>query len=166
MKAAVRTTQAGETRAKEEYAQAQARQATAQAAIAADDARVEQAQADRDSARQKITEAQAAVQTAFADVRVAEAGVNGAAAKAGGATESARQASAALTEAGTVRGYTTIRAAHGGLVTARLIAPGTLVQPGMAILKIAGIDAVRLQVNVSEADLRTCASGKCSPLTP
>ena len=52
-----------------------------------------------------------------------------------------------------MRGYTTIRAALGGLVTARNIAPGTLVQPGMSILKVAKIDIVRLQVNVSEADL-------------
>lgn len=153
MKAAQRTTEAGVTRAKEEAAQARARQASAQAAIATAESRAEQSQAERESARQKISEAQAAVQTARADVRMAEAQEGVATAKAAGAGASARQAQAALVEAGTVRGYTTLRASLGGLVTARLVAPGTLVQPGTALLKIAKIDVVRLQVNVSAADL-------------
>jgi membrane fusion protein (multidrug efflux system) len=38
-------------------------------------------------------------------------------------------------------------------VVKRLVAPGVLVQPGMAILKIARIDRVRLQANVGERDL-------------
>jgi RND family efflux transporter MFP subunit len=162
-KAAVRTAEAGVTRAKGEYAQAQARQGAAQAAIAAADARLLQAQAERDGAQGRISEAQAAIATAEADVTAAAAGVTGAAAKARTASTRALQARAMLTEAGTVRGYTTIRAAVGGVVTARNVAPGVLVQPGMSILKIAKIDAVRIQVNVSPADLAQLAIGH--PLT-
>lgn len=159
-KAAVRTAEAGVTRAKQEYAQAQARQGAAQAAIATAEARVEQAQAERDSAQGKITEAQAGIATAEADVRAASAGVAGASAKAQVARTTAMQARAMVTEASTVRGYTTIRAAVGGIVTARNIAPGVLVQPGMSILKIAKIDAVRIQANVSEADLAQIQVGQ------
>ena len=153
MKAAVRTMQAGVTRANQEVTQAQARQAAAQAAITTSMARVEQAQADRDSARQKISEAQAGVQTALSDVRAAESIITGAAAKARMASASAGQARAQLSEASTIKSYTEIRAAHGGVVIARNIAPGTLVQPGMSIMKIAKTDVVRIQVNVSEGDL-------------
>jgi len=152
-KAVVRTTQAGVTRARQDVIQAQARQGAAQAAVATAEARVEQAQAERDSARQKITETQVGVQTAQAEVRMADAGITGATAKAGVAQATARQAQAAWTEANTVRGYTTIRATTSGVVTARNLVPGTLVQPGMSILKIAKTDVVRIQVNVSEADL-------------
>ncbi len=160
VKAGVRTAEAGVTRAKQEYAQAQARQGAAQAAITTAEARLEQAHADRDSAQGRITEAQAGIATAEADVHAATAGVTGASAKAQVATTTSLQARAALTEASTVRGYTTIRSAVGGIVTARNISPGVLVQPGMSILKIAKIDAVRIQANVSEADLGQIQMGQ------
>jgi RND family efflux transporter MFP subunit len=52
-----------------------------------------------------------------------------------------------------VRDYVNIHAPSAGYVVKRLVAPGVLVQPGMAILKIARIDKVRLQANVGEKDL-------------
>ncbi len=152
-KAAVRTAQAGVKRAQQELAQAEARQAAAEADIATADARQDQMLAERESASGRVTEAQAMVQTALADSRGADAALSAATAKAGMAQAEVRRAQAALQEASTVRGYTDIRASYSGFVTARMIAPGVLVQPGMAILKIAKIDHVRLQVNVSEADL-------------
>jgi RND family efflux transporter MFP subunit len=100
------------------------------------------------------------VATAQADVSAAAAGVSGARAKAQVATTSALQARAALTEASTIRGYTTIRSAVGGVVTARNISPGVLVQPGMSILKVAKINVVRIQANVSEADLAQIQPGQ------
>jgi len=152
-KAAVRTAEAGVTRAKGEFAQAQARQAASQTAINTAEARVAQALAERDSAKGKIVEARAAVQSAQAEGRAAEAAITGATAKVGVADAAAKQAGAALAEAGTVRDYTVIRAGMGGVVTARNVAPGVLVQPGTAILKLAKLDIVRIQANVSEADL-------------
>ncbi|MHB0935661.1 MAG: efflux RND transporter periplasmic adaptor subunit [Armatimonadota bacterium] len=152
-KAAVRTAQAGVKRAQQELAQAQARQAAAEADIATAEARQDQMLADRESASGRVTETQAMLQTALADARGADAALSAATAKSGMAQAELRRAQAALQEASTVRGYTDIRASYSGVVTARMIAPGVLVQPGMAILKIAKIDHVRLQVNVSEADL-------------
>jgi parvulin-like peptidyl-prolyl isomerase len=46
-----------------------------------------------------------------------------------------------------------ITAPTGGSVVKRLVAPGVLVQPGMAILKIAQVERVRLQANVGEKDI-------------
>jgi membrane fusion protein, copper/silver efflux system len=48
-------------------------------------------------------------------------------------------------------------------VVKRLVAPGVLVQPGMAILKIAQIDRVRLQANVGEKDVASIRVG--APVT-
>ncbi len=159
-KAAVRTAQAGVKRAQQELAQAQARQAAAQADIATAEARQEQMLADRESASGRVTETQAMVQTALAEARGADAGLSAATAKSGMAQAELRRAQAALQEASTVRGYTDIRAASSGVVTARVTGPGVLVQPGMAILKIAKIDHVRLQVNVSETDLAGIRPGQ------
>ncbi len=63
------------------------------------------------------------------------------------------QSAAVLRTATVVRDYVTIEAPSQGYVVKRLVAPGVLVQPGMAILKIARIDRVRLQANVGERDL-------------
>ena len=62
-----------------------------------------------------------------------------------------------------VRDYVNIQAPSAGYVAKRLVAPGVLVQPGMAILKIARIDKVRLQANVGEKDLPSIKIG--SPVT-
>ena len=63
------------------------------------------------------------------------------------------QGEAALRTAEVVRGYVNIVSPTTGYVVKRQVAPGVLVQPGMAILKIAQIDKVRLQANVGERDL-------------
>jgi HlyD family secretion protein len=73
------------------------------------------------------------------------------------------QSEAVLRTAGVVRGYTEIVSSTSGYVVQRLVAPGVLVQPGMAILKIARIDRVRLQANVGEKDLPLIKVG--SPVT-
>jgi membrane fusion protein (multidrug efflux system) len=107
-----------------------------------------------------VAETQAAVLAADADIQTAQATVSGATARVGMAQASAGQARAQLSEASTVKGYTEIRATYGGVVTARNVAPGTLVQPGTSLLKIAKTDVVRIQVNVSEADLAQVAVGQ------
>lgn len=63
------------------------------------------------------------------------------------------QAEAQLRTAQVVRGYVDIVAPSTGYVVKRLVAPGVLVEPGMAILKITQVDKVRLQANVGEKDL-------------
>lgn len=69
------------------------------------------------------------------------------------------QAGAAARTAEVVRDYVTITAPGPGYVVKRLVAPGVLVQPGMAIMKIAQIDRVRLQANVGEKDLASLRVG-------
>lgn len=69
------------------------------------------------------------------------------------------QSQAATRTAQVVRDYVTIAAPSSGYVVKRLVAPGVLVQPGMAILKLAQIDRVRLQANVGEKDLASIRVG-------
>jgi len=69
------------------------------------------------------------------------------------------QSQAATQTAKVVRDYVTILAPSAGYVVKRLVAPGVLVQPGMAILKMTQIDRVRLQANVGEKDLASIRVG-------
>jgi RND family efflux transporter MFP subunit len=131
---------AAATRAKEQAARAKVNQAramvlSAQAKAEAARARLEQAGAMEASARRKR------------DAMAAMAG----------------QSQAQLRTAEVVRDYINILAPSAGYVVKRLVAPGVLVQPGMAILKIAQIDRVRLQANVGEKDLPSIRVG--SPVT-
>ena len=89
----------------------------------------------------------------------AEAKVEAARARIEAATSMLAQSEAALRTATTVRDYVTIVASSPGYVVKRLVAPGVLVQPGMAILKVAQIDRVRLQANVGEKDLASIRVG-------
>jgi multidrug efflux pump subunit AcrA (membrane-fusion protein) len=73
------------------------------------------------------------------------------------------QGKAAVRTTEIVRGYVDIVAPSSGYVVKRLVAPGVLVQPGMAILKTVQIDRVRLQANVGEKDLTSIRVG--SPVT-
>lgn len=69
------------------------------------------------------------------------------------------QSEAGLGTVAIVRDYVNIVASNPGYVVKRFVAPGVLVQPGTAILKIAQIDSVRLQANVSEKDVASIRVG-------
>jgi len=88
-----------------------------------------------------------------------EAKVEAARARIEAASSTQAQSEATLRTATIVRDYVTIVAAAPGYVVKRLVAPGVLVQPGMAILKVAQIDRVRLQANVGEKDLASIRVG-------
>jgi multidrug efflux pump subunit AcrA (membrane-fusion protein) len=99
--------------------------AASRAKVEAAQAKVEQAQAMETSARKKLEASDAMVAQGKAQVNTAQV----------------------------VRDYVTIVAPSTGYVVKRLVAPGVLVQPGMAILKTTQVDKVRLQANVGERDL-------------
>jgi multidrug efflux pump subunit AcrA (membrane-fusion protein) len=118
-------------------------------------------EAKRDAARARIEQTRAAEKAAHKKLQAGEAMV--------------AQSRAAARTAQVVHEYVTITAPTDGYVAKRLIAPGVLVQPGMAILKIAQIDRVRLQANVGERDVASIrvgspvvvtGAGGQPPLTP
>ncbi len=137
----------------QEYQNEEAQAQAAVAAVSQAQAKVKEARATAQSARDKaqvarrqVTAAQAGMQMAQADLAVAQ----------GQATQAEAGASAADAAARTAaiqQGYTQITAPFDGVVTARPVAPGTLVQPGTVLLQVAEIDRVRVQASVAVEDM-------------
>jgi len=132
---------------------AEAKVAQARSRLSGMEARVEQAQAEVAAATGRIQMAEGDVDAARANARAMRSMANAGAGKIRQAQAGARQAAAALTTAAVVRGYTEIRSEVDGVITQRLLAAGTLVNPGQAILKVAQIDPIRVQASVPDADL-------------
>jgi HlyD family secretion protein len=118
---------------------------------------------DVESARAMVTAARAKVAAARARAEQARAMEVSALRKRDAMTAMASMSRAQLRTAEVVRDYVTIVAPSSGYVVKRLVAPGVLVQPGMAILKIAQLDRVRLQANVGERDVASIRVG--APVT-
>jgi multidrug efflux pump subunit AcrA (membrane-fusion protein) len=132
-----------------ELSQAQA----ADAVLTQAAAKVREAQAMVGASHAKVTQAQREVTAAQASRRMAQADLVVAAGQADEEAAGADAAQAAAQAAAVVQGYSRITSPADGVVTERTVAPGTLVQPGTVILKIAEIDRVRIQAHVAATDL-------------
>lgn len=133
--------------------QAQASIKEKQAMIAVADSKIRQADAARESAEAKLSQAQADIEAMSSESDAAVASIGAGESRVRNRQAMVKQARTMEQTAQIVRGYTEIRATEEGIVSERLVSPGTLVQPGMAILRVKRIDKVRLQANVAEADL-------------
>jgi multidrug efflux pump subunit AcrA (membrane-fusion protein) len=145
-------------------AQADAERATSQIAAAEANADrmvagVNTAQAEYEAAQSRIEMARADARAAAAEVSRSAAGVRVAGAQARAMQAMTAQTAATLTVARTVRGYTEIRATSPARVLRRVVSPGTLVNPGTLLLRLAQVDRVRLQANVSQSDLERVRVG-------
>ncbi|AIE83792.1 efflux RND transporter periplasmic adaptor subunit [Fimbriimonas ginsengisoli] len=145
-------------RAEASKSDAALRQATegvrsAEAKVRAAEAELRKSEAGIEAASRKVDQAKSALMAHHAHVQTAKAEAASAHKKIGQAAAGVRQARAGLQGVTAQAGYAEIRAAIDGVVTQRLISPGTLVTPGQAILRVAQISPVRVQANVPEADL-------------
>ncbi|MBI2302366.1 MAG: FixH family protein [Armatimonadetes bacterium] len=136
-------------------------------------AEVQSAQAALEQAREELNAKGSAVSQMKADVQRRQASLRAMLADAGASAarvvEAARMASqrqAAAFTAGTIEGYTTIRAEVDGVVTERVTAPPTLVQPGALLLRIAEISRVRIQAAVAIADAGQIHRGAGAEVIP
>ncbi len=145
-----------------ELSQAQA----AFAGVAAGRAKVQQAQATARAGDAKVQGARRQVDAARAGLRLAQADVAISAGQAAQAQAGAAAAQAAVREASVVQGYARLVAPQDGVVTARPVAPGTLVQAGTPVLRVAEIDRVRVQAHVAAADLAGIHAGSPVQVTP
>ncbi|MGO8671461.1 MAG: efflux RND transporter periplasmic adaptor subunit [Capsulimonadaceae bacterium] len=136
-----------------EYQNEQAQAQAASAAVDQGEAKVTQARATERAAQAGVIEANRQVDVARAGVQMAIADITVADSQAQEAGATAVGAEAAAREAAVVQSYTRITSPVNGVVIVRPIAPGTLVQPGTVLLKIAEIDQVRVQANVAVTDL-------------
>ncbi len=127
-------TEAAEQKLREAFSEVEAARAEVKAArsqVEAHHAHVESVEAARETRRRQVNQAEASLAGARARLRGSEARL----------------------------GYAEVRSSLDGVVSARRISPGVLVQPGTALLEVAQIDPIRLQANVSEADLSRVAVG-------
>ena len=138
-----------------ERSQAEAADAARMQAVS----KVRQAQAMVGAAQAKVTQARQEVTAAKAGTRMAEADLVVAAGQVDQEAAGAAAAQAAAREAAVVQGYARMTSPANGVVTERPVAPGTLVQPGTVLLKIAEIARVRVQAHVAVADLATIGPG-------
>ncbi|MEJ5253221.1 MAG: efflux RND transporter periplasmic adaptor subunit [Chthonomonadetes bacterium] len=149
-------TQAEAARALAELNQARIRLAKAEA-------RVKQTQAMVGAAEAQLAQAEREAQAMQAGVRRASSALQSAQAKLRRATAMQEQAEASRRAEAIVTSYTQITAPVSGVITERLVSPGTLVMPGTVLFKLRTIDRLRLQANVAEADMQGIREG--NPVT-
>jgi RND family efflux transporter MFP subunit len=148
----VRRGQAEEDEAASMVAMRQADVETMQADVESARAAIDQAQQDVTKAEAGIAEMRAERDRASGMIREKRAMADATGQRASESARRAEQARAAAFTAGTIAGYTEIRATLDGVVTERVTSPATLVQPGTLLMRVAQIDQVRLQANVAEED--------------
>lgn len=139
--------------------ESESRVGQAEAELRAAESALRGSQAKADAARRKVTVAQERVHAQQAMLEGARAALSGAHSQAAAARSSASAAAASLAGVETQEGYAVIRASSDGVITRRLVSPGTLATPGRPILLLSQERPVRLQAAVSEADLSRIGVG-------
>lgn len=159
--------------AEAEAADAQAKLRQAQAMVRNAESRVAAARADVRKADAMISAAQKRVRQAEAEVRAAKAAIASKEKAADAAKRNIEreragvaQARAGYESAAAQRGYAELRAEVDGVVTQRVIDPGTLVNPGQTVLKVAQVSPIRLQANVAAIDLARIEVGSAVTVAP
>lgn len=150
-------------RTQAEVAKALAELRQARIRLAKAEARVEQAEAMVGAAEAQLAQAEREAQAMQAGVRRASSALQSAQAKLRRATAMQEQAEATRRAEAIVTSYTQITAPVSGVITERLVSPGTLVMPGTVLFKLRTIDRLRLQANVAEQDMEGIREG--NPVT-
>lgn len=113
---------------------------------------LEQERAANASAQSMLTKAQA-------ELNSSRRMFDGSARKKTAMTAMARAGHARASSERATAGYLELRSLVDGVVTERLSSPGTLARAGSPILRVAQIDRVRLQANVSQSDAAHVMAG-------
>ncbi len=143
--------------------QAQATIAQKRARIATSQANIQQMEAGLQSAKSKLAGFQAQIESAKAALTASKANVAAISEQIKRQGSLEREASAKQNTASIIRNYTLIHVDQSGVVTQRLVSPGTLVQPGMPILQIDNTSALRIQADVAQSDIANIHNG--NPVT-
>lgn len=145
--------------------QAQAMVAQAKAKVAAANANVRKGDAMVAAAQRRVQQARADVRAAQAMIRAKQSAAE--AAKQGIAKEQAgvQQARASYASAAAQKGYANLKSEVDGVVTDRLVGPGSLVNPGQTVLRVAQVSPIRVQANIPAADLQKVRVGQSARVT-
>jgi RND family efflux transporter MFP subunit len=117
------------------------------------------------AAMRRVQQARAGVRAAQAMISAKQSAAD--AAKQGIAKEQAgvAQARAGYASAAAQKGYASLKAELNGVITERIVGPGTLVNPGQAILRIAQVTPIRVQANIPLSDLGRVRVGQPARIT-
>ena len=129
-------------------------------------AQVRQARLKVQSANAGVAQAQSGVRAAAASISKAQASVRAMQAKAGQARAQIGQAGAAAAGKRVDVSYTAIAATMNGLVTQRMVDPGTVVQPEMPLMKITDLSKVRVRASVAPKDVPFMQVGRPVVIRP
>jgi len=151
--------QADHKRAQEMVRLAQERQRRSEAMLEGAEASWERARSEAGAYARKAVQAREAIRAKEAALQRARTAERAAAARISQEEAMAREADAGLRGAATLRGYSELRSETDGLVVQRLIAPGQVVMPGQALLRVAQLSPIRLQANVPAQDLTRIVVG-------
>lgn len=159
---------AGQLLVKLDDAQLHAETDSAQAAAAGSEHQVEVAQSESDLAnstlaRYKLLRDRKSVSAQEYDEVERRAQVAAAQLEAARAQQASAQAN--VTSSRTVAGYSRITAPFAGMVTARLMDPGSLAAPGAPLLEIDKAGTLQLDITVDESLLSALRQGMPLPLT-
>jgi RND family efflux transporter MFP subunit len=146
--------------------QAQAMVRNAESRVAAARANVRKADAMISAAQKRVLQAQAEVRAARAAVVSKQKAADAAKRNISKEQAAVAQARAGYQSAAAQRGYAALTAQVDGVITQRVISPGTLVNPGQTVLKVAQISPIRLQANVAAADLERIEVGATVTIAP
>jgi len=116
-------------------------------------------QQEYDDEKAQAAAAYADAESAVRSVRDAQANIEMTRQQAVSAQERAASSGAAAEAAVIMAGYTRIVAPSDGIVVKRLIDPGSYVQSGTPVLRIAVINKARIQANVAQEDLSGIRTG-------
>jgi len=105
------------------------------------------------AAEAQLAQAELEAQAMTASVRRASAALRTAQMKLQRAAAMQQQAEATHRTEAIITDYTQVTAPVSGVITERLVSPGTLVMPGTVLFKLRTIDRMRLQASVAEADV-------------
>lgn len=111
------------------------------------------------AAAQHVASMQQQVQAAQSRAANAQSGIQSAIDQAQSAQAQAARASSAARTAGTMAAYRTVTSPDDAVVLKRMVDPGTYVQAGTPILRIAVINRLRIQANVAQEDLSGISIG-------
>jgi multidrug efflux pump subunit AcrA (membrane-fusion protein) len=151
---------------RQEYQSELSQSQAADASLAAMKSKLAQAEAMAVAARAKVRQAGRDLEAAQAMRRMAAADLALAREQANQAREGTAASRAAERQAAVVAGYARIPSPADGVVVDRPVAPGTLVQPGTVLLRVAEIDRVRVQANVAVTDLAGVRPGTAVEIVP
>ncbi len=154
----------------------QAEMAAAQAAVGARNSDVDAAKADINSYKQKISAAQAAADSSRANVTAAQAAVLAGRANVSAATATIHAGQANENRYATMRGFEKVTAPFDGIITARNVDQGSLIDAGSSanggasdptntvphtgMFGIARTDWLRIQVSVPQSYLASIRQGQ------